>query len=73
MCCVDNLDICFVQSQYKGGGIWPPPQQVSFVLAANIAHVLGINTAHVLRLNEADVLALTKAHVRLNNIILSWS
>ena len=59
--------MCFVQSQYKGGGLRPPPFVDSFVLALNRAHVLALNTAHVLRLNEADVLALSKAHVlRLN-------
>ena len=59
--------MCFAQSQYKGGGLRPPPFVVSFVLALSKAHVLALNTAHVLRLNKADVLALNKAHVlRLN-------
>ncbi len=69
-----------VQSQYKGGGLRPPPQRgaafghppfvASFALALNKAHVLALSAAHVLRLNKADVLALNKAHVlRLNNKI----
>ena len=71
--------MCFAQSQYKGGGLRPPPQRgaafgrhpsvVSFVLALNKAHALALNT-HVLRLNKADVLALNKAHdIRLNTKI----
>ena len=71
--------MCFVHSQYKGGGLRPPPQRggrpkaarpfvVSFALAVNKAHVLDLNPANVLRLNKADVLALNKAYVlRLNN------
>ena len=65
--------MCFAQSQYKGGGLRPPPQRggglrlppfvVSFVLALSKAHVLALNTAYVLQLNKADVLALNKAHV----------
>ena len=55
--------MCFAHSQYKGGGLRPPPFVVSFVLALSKAHVLALNTAHVLRLNKADVLALNKAHV----------
>ena len=73
--------MCFVHSQYKGGGLRPPPQRggrpsaprpfvVSFVLAVNRARVLALNPAHVLRLggaDKADVLDLNKAHVlRLN-------
>ena len=62
--------MCFVQSQYKGGGLRPPPFVASFVVALKKTHVLALNTAHVLRLNKADVLALNKAHVlRLNTKI----
>ena len=63
MCCVESQDMCFVQSQNKGGGLRPPRSVVSFALALNKAHVLALNTAHVLRLNKADVLTLNKAHV----------
>ena len=67
MCCVESWDMCFGQSQWKGGGLRPPPSVVSIVLALNEAHVQALNTAHVLR---ADVLALDKAHVlRLNTKI----
>ena len=76
--------MCFVQSQYKGGGLRPPPQRGasfrppplvdSFALALNKAYVLALSTAHVLRLNKADVLALNKADVcRLSSKILCFS
>ena len=60
--CVERLDMCFVQSQYKGdhrGGGRRPPS----LCALNKGHVLALITAHVLRPNKADVLALNKARV----------
>ena len=71
--CVESSGMCFVESQYEGGGLRPPPQRwgrirpppsvVSFVLALNKAHVLALNTAHSLRLDKAGALALNRARV----------